>query len=81
MPKMDYLNAYRCLIATGEEAQQFKSRADILETEIAMDKTSVIYSNAPVKQQNNVQNKMWKVGWRSELEEKVQIQHSRPTNC
>lgn len=34
MPKMDYLNAYCSLIMTGEEAEQFKSSAEILETEI-----------------------------------------------
>lgn len=73
MPKMDYLNAYCRLITTGEEAEQFKSRVEIWETEIAVDKTSekgnrqqVIYSNVPVKQQNIFSNKMWKVGRESE---------------
>lgn len=34
MPKMDYLNAYCRLIKMGEEAEQFKSSFEILETEI-----------------------------------------------
>lgn len=43
MPKMDYLNAYCCLITTGVEAEQFESRLEIwredLEMEIDVDET------------------------------------------
>lgn len=37
---MDHLNVYCRLIATGEEAEQFKNRVEILETETDVDKTS-----------------------------------------
>lgn len=60
MPKMDYLNAYCRPIMTGEEAEQFKSRAEIWKSEIDEDKTpeegdrlQEIYSNVPVKQLNH----------------------------
>lgn len=56
MPKMDYLNAYCHLITAGEEAEKFKSKLEILEAEIDMDKTSkegnkpkLIYINVPFK--------------------------------
>lgn len=56
MPKMDYLNAYCRLIAAGEEAEQFKSRLEIWETEIDMKKFSsegnkphLIYINVPLE--------------------------------
>lgn len=45
MPKMDYLNAYCRLIAAGEEAEQFKSRLEIWETEIDMKKFSSMEIN------------------------------------
>lgn len=60
MPKMDYLNAYCRLITAGEEAEQFKSRLEILETKIDMNMTSkggnkpqLIYIIVPLKKPNN----------------------------
>lgn len=45
---MDYLNAYCRLITAGEEAEQFKSRLEILDTKIDMDKKSYKEGNKPL---------------------------------